>query len=348
MSSAAPPDAAELVKALAGRQHVLVTGATGLIGRRLTEALASAGHDVTVLTRDPAKAVVLRPPFRLATGLDQIASAGRIDVMINLAGEPVANSLWTRAKRRRILSSRLRMTRNLVRLIARLERRPALLISGSAVGWYGAWQDECLTEFDGGKRCFCHRVCDAWERAAKKAERYGVRVVRLRIGTVLGTEGGLLAGLLTPFNFGIGGPIGNGRQWVSWIARDDLVRLIAHIIMTPQLAGPVNATAPEPVRNAAFAAELGRELRRPALLRLPGGLLRRLAGDMAEELLLSGQRVLPDKVQSSGFKFRHETLPSALAAILGGSRHVESESESESDSDAAAAGEVHEASRTAA
>jgi len=238
----------------------------------------------------------------------------------------------------------------LVRLIARLERRPALLISGSAVGWYGAWQDECLTEFDGGKRCFCHRVCDAWERAAKKAERYGVRVVRLRIGTVLGTEGGLLAGLLTPFNFGIGGPIGNGRQWVSWIARDDLVRLIAHIIMTPQLAGPVNATAPEPVRNAAFAAELGRELRRPALLRLPGGLLRRLAGDMAEELLLSGQRVLPDKVQSSGFKFRHETLPSALAAILGGSRHVESESESDSDSDsdAAAAGEVHEASRTAA
>ena len=309
---------------LPGRQHVLVTGATGFIGSRLVDALASAGHAVIVLARDPAKAAALRPPFHLVTSLDQIANDTPIDAVINLAGEPIANGLWTRAKRRKILSSRLRMTRNVVRLIARLDRRPAVLISGSAIGWYGLWQDETLTEFDGGKRCFTHRVCDTWERAAKKAERYGVRVVRLRIGLVLGTEGGMLSRLLTPFEFGLGGPIGSGRQWMSWIARDDLVRMIAHIIATPQLTGAVNATAPAPVTNASFAVELGRALRRPALFTVPAWLLHRLAGDFADELLLGGQRVLPDKAEGSGFKFRYETLPSALAAMLGGKQSASS------------------------
>src|SRR5262249_35060249 len=188
-------DAAELVAALPGRQHVLVTGATGFIGRRLVEALASAGHDVTVLARDPARAATLRPPFRLITHLAQVADDAVIDAVINLAGEPIADGLWTHAKRRRILGSRLRMTRDVVGLIGRLKRRPAVLISGSAIGWYGAWQDEALTEFDGGKRCFGHRVCEAWELAARKAEAFGPRVVRLRIGLVLGTEGGLLGNL---------------------------------------------------------------------------------------------------------------------------------------------------------
>ena len=132
-----------------------------------------------------------------------------------------------------------------------------MLISGSAIGWYGLWQDETLTEFDGGKRCFTHRVCEAWEREARKAQRLGVRVVRLRIGLVLGIEGGMLGRLLIPFEFGLGGPIGSGRQWMSWIERDDLVRLIAHIIATPSLTGPVNATAPAPVTNAEFARALG-------------------------------------------------------------------------------------------
>src|SRR5262249_18288670 len=145
-------DAAALVAALPGRRCVLVTGATGFIGRRLSAALAAAGHDVIVLARDPAKAATLRPPFRLVTSLDQIAADTAIDAIVNLAGEPIANGLWTRAKRRRILGSRLRMTHHVVRLIARLEHRPAVLISGSAVGWYGLWRDETLTEFDGGKR----------------------------------------------------------------------------------------------------------------------------------------------------------------------------------------------------
>jgi uncharacterized protein (TIGR01777 family) len=313
----ASPDAAQLVNALPGRAHVLVTGATGFIGRRLVEALTGAGHEVTVLVRDPAKAAAMPAPVRIVTSLDQIASNAAIDTVINLAGEPIANALWTRVKRRRIMTSRLRMTRQVVALIARLEKRPAVLISGSAIGWYGLWRDERLTEFDGGKRCFSNRLCEAWERAARKAERHGTRVVRLRIGLVLGTDGGMLSRLLTPFEFGLGGPIGSGRQWMSWIERDDLIRLIAHAIATPCLTGAVNATAPTPVTNAAFTAALARALGRRAFLRVPAFLLHRVAGDLADELLLGGQCVLPDKADATGFKFRHETLRSALDAMLG-------------------------------
>jgi len=309
--------AAELVAALPPRQRVLITGATGFIGRRLAEALVSAGHDVTVLLRDPAKAATLRPPFRLLTSLDQVPNDAVIDAIVNLAGEPVANGLWTRRKRRRILSSRLRVTRRVVALIARLEHRPAVLISASAIGWYGLWQDEQLTEFDGGKRCFTHRVCDAVERTARRAQRLGTRVVRLRIGVVLGREGGVLGRLILPFRLGLGGPFGSGRQWMSWIERDDLVRLIAHAIATPRLTGPVNATAPAPVTNAEFAAALAQALHRPAPIRTPAWLLRLLAGDLAKEVMLGGQRVIPDKADVTGFTFRYETLSSALAAIFG-------------------------------
>ena len=266
-------------------------------------------------SRDPAKAATLTAPFRLVTSLDQVASGTPIDAIVNLAGEPIADGLWTTAKRRRILRSRLKMTRDVVRLIARLETKPALLVSGSAVGWYGLWQDEALTKFDGGKACFTRRLCESWERMAMRAQSHGVRVVRLRIGLVLGTEGGLLSRMLTPFEFGFGGPMGNGRQWMSWIERDDLVRLIAHVIATPKLCGAVNATAPVPVRNADFARELGRAFHRPAIIPIPAFALR-LLGDLADELLLGGLQVLPDKALASGFTFRHDTLRSALAAIL--------------------------------
>jgi uncharacterized protein (TIGR01777 family) len=309
-------DAAELMSALPAPRRVLVTGATGFIGRRLVAALASAGHEVTVLARDPARAAALRPPFRLVTDVDQLAGDAAIDAIINLAGEPIAGGLWTRRRRQLILSSRLRVTRAIVRLIGRLRRPPALLISGSAIGWYGLWQDEMLTEFDGGKRAFTHRVCEAWEQAAQRAERYGTRVVRLRIGIVLGTDGGMLGRLLVTFRLGLGATLGSGTQWMSWIERDDLVRLIAHIIAEPRYIGAVNATAPIPVTNADFTRELAHVVSRPAWLRLPPPLLRLIAGDLANELLIGGQRVLPDKADAMGFKFRHETLGSALTAML--------------------------------
>jgi uncharacterized protein (TIGR01777 family) len=189
-----------------------------------------------------------------------------------------------------------------------------------AVGGYGLRQDEELNETADGQSCFTHLVCDTWEQAATRAEEFGVRTVRLRIGLVLGTDGGMLARLLTPFWFGLGGPIGTGTQWMSWIERDDLVRLVAHIIATPALAGAVNATSPEPVRNRDFTAQLACALRRPALLRVPASLLHRLAGGFADELLLGGQRVLPEKAQASGFVFRHPTLKGALAVMLGSGR----------------------------
>jgi uncharacterized protein (TIGR01777 family) len=311
----APPDG--LVAVLPPRQTVLVTGATGFIGRRLTQALVTAGHQVIVLTRDPAKAATLMPPFRLITGLSQLPDDTHIDAIVNLAGEPIANGLWTAGKRHRILASRLRITGNVVRLIRRLAVKPAVLINASAIGWYGERGDERLTETADGAASFGHAVCADWERAAVQAERFGVRVVRLRIGLVLGTEDGLLAQLLTPFEYGLGGPIGSGRQWMSWIERDDVVRLIAHAIATPALSGAVNATAPEPVRNATFTQELGRALHRPALLRIPAAPLRLVDRDFAEELLLGSKRVLPEKALASGFVFRHAGLRGALAAILG-------------------------------
>ena len=316
------PDAAvaaaeDLVAALAPRQTVLITGATGFIGRRLVQALTVAGHHVIVLARDPAKAATLSPPFRLITGLSQLPDDTHIDAIVNLAGEPVANGLWTVGKRHRILASRLRMTGNVVRLTKRLAHKPAVLINASAIGWYGARDDEPLTEAESGRPSFGFSMCGDWERAAVQAERFGVRVVRLRIGLVLGRDGGMLAQMLTPFEYGFGGPIGSGRQWMAWIALDDMVRLIAYAIANPSLTGPVNATAPEPVRNATFTQELARALHRPAFLRLPAAPLRLLGGDMAEELLLTGRRVVPEKALQNGFVFRYPTLRAALAAILG-------------------------------
>jgi uncharacterized protein len=310
------PNAGELAAALRERRRVLVTGATGLIGSRLVEALSGAGHEVTVLARDPIKAARLAPPFRLVTSLDDIPNDAAIDTIVNLAGEPIADGLWTAAKRRKILRSRLTVTRDVVRLIGRLDAAPALLISGSAIGWYGLWQDETFTESDEGRDCFTRRVCVAWERMAMRAESRGVRVATLRTGLVLCSQGGMLGRLLTPFEFGLGGPIGDGRQWMSWIERDDLIRLIAYIMATPALTGAVNATAPIPVRNADFARELGLALRRPALMPMPAAALRPLGG-FADELLLGGQRVLASKALVSGFRFRHESLRSALNAIVG-------------------------------
>ena len=308
--------AKDLAETLPARQTVLVTGATGFIGSRLVASLTAAGHRVIALVRNPARADALAPPITLITSLDQLPSDARIDAIVNLAGEPIGNALWTDAKRRRIIDSRVSMTGDVVNLIARLERKPSVLISGSAIGWYGLWQDQVLTESAKSHACFSHELCDAWETAARAAEIHGVRVVCLRIGLVVGTEGGFITRMLTPFEFGLGGPFGSGRQWMSWIERDDLIRLIAYVISRSEIAGPINATAPIPVTNSKFTEELARRLHRPTLFRIPDAPLRRIGGDFASELLLGGQRVVPNKALSNGFVFRHETLRSAFEAIL--------------------------------
>ena len=312
----APTDPAPLADGLPPGRRILVTGGTGFIGSRLVAALVGAGHEVTVLTRSAARAAHLPAPIRVVTSLDQIGSDTRIDAIVNLAGDPIADGPWTAAKRRRILGSRLGVTRQVVDLIGRLQMRPAVLVSGSAVGWYGLRGDEALDETAAGASCFSRTVCTRWEQVAMRAAM-DVRVVRLRIGLVLGAEGGLLARMLVPFEFGLGGPIGSGRQWMSWIHRDDLVRLIVHTIVTPGLTGAVNGTAPAPVCNAAFTAALGRALGRPAPLRVPAAPLRLALGAFAEELLLGGQRVVPTAALNSGFRFAYPTIDAALAAITG-------------------------------
>ena len=267
-----PPE--DLVSALPARQTVLVTGATGFIGRRLVQALTDRGPpgdragarpcegrdaDAAVPARSPACRSF--PTTRRSTR-SSISPASRSRTDCGRLQAPPNPRLAPAHDRQRGAAD------------PAAAAKPAVLVNASAIGWYGAHEDEILTEANDGRPSFGHSVCGDWERAAVQAERFGVRVVRLRIGLVLGTEGGMLAQLLVPFEYGLGGPIGSGRQWMSWIALDDMVRLIAHAIATPSLTGAVNATAPEPVRNATFAHELGRALHRPAFLRLPAAPLR--------------------------------------------------------------------------
>ncbi|MGB0748054.1 MAG: TIGR01777 family oxidoreductase [Magnetospiraceae bacterium] len=311
-----PTDPAPLAAALPIPQSILIAGGTGFIGRRLAAALITAGHDVTLYVRSPARMQGLPAPYRLVTNLNQISADSRFDAVINLAGEPLADGLWTRQKRRRILRSRLTVTRDLVALIRRLHQTPPVFVCSSAIGFYGLQGDDILDETGIGTPCFTREVCVRWERAARRAEATGTRVVRLRTGLVLGAEGGLLSRLLVPFEWGLGGPIGSGRQWMSWIHRDDLVRLIVHLLVTPTLAGPVNGTAPIPLRNQDFTDALGHALHRPAWLPLPAAPLRWALGDFAEELLLSGQRVVPNAALTSGFRFTYPEIDGALVEIV--------------------------------
>jgi uncharacterized protein (TIGR01777 family) len=313
---------APLARALKRQHAILVTGGTGFIGSRLVAALVAAGHDVTVLTRNAARAVGLPAPLRIVTSLDQIADEARIDAIVNLAGDPIAEAPWSARKRHRMLRSRLKMTRGVLRLIGRLSRPPSVLVSGSAIGWYGLRADEWLDETARSTDCFSHALCARWERAAAPAAQAGVRVVHLRTGLVLAAEGGLLSRMLVPFELGLGGPFGTGRQWMSWIHRDDLVRLIVHAIATPGLVGPLNATAPAPVRNRTFAAALARALARPAILALPAAPLRFALGAFADELLLGGQRVVPVAALRSGFKFDFPDIDAAVNEIVGTPRGI--------------------------
>lgn len=312
------PDPAALGRGLTGRRRVLVTGGTGFIGARLVPTLLACGHDVTLLVRDAQKGAKLGAPVRLVTKLDQIADDEAFDVVINLAGAPIVGGLWTRARRRHLLRSRLVVTRDVSKLIARLAQKPACLIHGSAIGIYGLRDDAPLTEEEAivADGSFSHRLCASWEAAGLRAQRFGVRVVPLRTGLVLDSEGGMLANMLFAFEFFLGGHFGHGQQWMSWISRDDLVRMIFHAISREEIDGPLNATAPEPVRGARFAAALGRALGRPAALPVPSFVLA-LAGDLGREIFLSGQRVLPTRALQTGFIFDDPSLQPCLDRLVG-------------------------------
>ena len=301
---------------LKGRHRWLVTGATGFVGQRLTEALTGGGQDVTVLTRDASKTGVLKPPFRVVTNLKEIRPDERFDVIVHLAGEPVAGGLWTKQRRKRIMNSRADMARRLIDLVNRLEVKPGVWIGASAVGWYGDRGNETLDEYADAADGFTHRSCEAAESASMRAEHCGLRVVALRIGLVLGREGGLLAQFLPAFDLGFGCTLGSGEQWMSWIERDDLVRLIVHAAANESIRGPMNAVAPHPVTNREFARALAHSLGRPAWFAIPRFVLVAAMGDFARELMLASQRVVPAKALENGFDFRWPEIDAALAKTL--------------------------------
>ncbi|GAB4156446.1 MAG: hypothetical protein Fur0037_24740 [Planctomycetota bacterium] len=287
-----------------------VTGASGFVGRALSELLRREGHEVLRLVRRPARSRD-EASWDPRGGIDP--RAGESDHVVHLAGENIASGRWTRARARRIHDSRVIGTANLCRALASLRRGPRSLVSASAVGYYGDRGDEDLFEDSASGSGFLAEVARGWENATAAAAAAGIRVAVLRIGLVLG-PGGALARMRLPFSLGLGGRIGSGRQYVSWIAIRDLARAILHAAL--ELEGAVNATSPHPVTNAEFARSLGRALHRPALLPAPAFALRILFGRMADECLLASQRALPRRLLASGFRFEFEDLDRALATAL--------------------------------
>jgi uncharacterized protein (TIGR01777 family) len=298
------------------RLHVAVTGASGLLGSAVIPFLTTGGHRVTRIVRGaPGRGEIGWDP---AGGRLDPADLEGVDAVIHLAGENIGTR-WTPVRRRRIVQSRLLGTRLLAETIARLRQPPRVLLSASAVGVYGDRGDAVLTETDsaGAPPDFLVTLGREWEAAADPARAAGVRVVHPRFGIVLTPAGGALGRMLPPFRVGAGGPLGSGRQWVSWVAMDDAVGAVHHVLMTESLTGPVNVTAPQPVTSRAFAASLGRALKRPALVPAPAFALRLLFGEMADTALLGSQRVLPSELAASGYHFRYPELPMAFEHLLG-------------------------------
>jgi uncharacterized protein len=294
--------------------NVLVTGASGFIGSALVPALTSDGHSVRRLVRGvPAGADEYR--WDPAAGDVEPAALEGPDAVVHLAGETVAGR-WTDDKKERILRSRVNGTRTLSEALAGLERPPGVLVTASAIGYYGDRGDEQLTEQSSSGDGFLAEVVREWEAASRPAEEAGIRVVRLRFGIVLSPAGGALKTMLTPFRLGVAGRLGSGRQWMSWVSIDDVVGAIQHALVTGELAGVANTVAPNPVTNAEFTKTLGRVLGRPTLLPVPGAALRLALGEFSQEAL-SSTRVLPRRLLESGYEFRYPDLEQALRHVLG-------------------------------
>jgi len=290
--------------------RVLVTGGTGFIGRAVCHALRGAGHAVTIVSRDSGHA------SDDAIGWDAVGQGvAAADAVVNLAGEPIAGGRWGPARKEAILQSRVSATRALVDAAGLAARRPRVLVSASAVGYYGARDDEPVDETAGPGSGFLAEVCQAWEREASRAEAFGLRLVRLRLGMVLAGDGGALGRMLPPFRAFVGGPLGNGQQWMSWIHRGDVTGMVLEALVNEGYRGAVNATAPEPVRNRNFTAAVGRVLVRPAAIRVPAVVLRLALGEMAD-MLITGQRVLPRAAERLGYRWQYPEVLGALRASV--------------------------------
>jgi uncharacterized protein len=293
--------------------QIAITGSTGLIGKALVRALRDEGLTVIRLVRRPAGAEdeIRWDPFG---GVDSAALEG-VDAVVHLAGAGIGDHRWTETYKREVRDSRVEGTRTLARALAGLSRRPAVFVSGSAVGFYGDTGDDAVDESAPEGAGFLPALCRDWEAAAQPAVDAGIRVVHPRTGLVLSREGGLLGKVLPLFRLGLGGRLGSGRQWMSWITLDDQIAALRFLIHDG-LQGPVNLTAPEPVTNAAFTAAIGRALHRPAPFIVPVPALRLALGEFADEGALVSQRVLPGRLTKAGFTFRHRDIDTAMAALL--------------------------------
>ncbi|MDE2485066.1 MAG: TIGR01777 family oxidoreductase [candidate division NC10 bacterium] len=296
--------------------RILVTGSTGFIGSALGPFLAAGGHRVTRLVRTLPRRGKGEVQWGPETGFVDTARLEGLDGVVHLAGENIATGRWTAEKKAMIRDSRVDGTRLLCDSLTRLKQPPKVLVCASAIGYYGDRGDELLTEESASGTGFLAGVCREWEAASKPAEQKGIRVVHLRFGMVLSPSGGAMAKLLPPFKKGLGGVLGTGRQYVSWIALDDLLGVIAHVLTTEMLQDPVNAVAPNPVTNREFTRTLGRLLGRFTLLPMPAPAARLAFGEMADEVLLASQRVQPTRLLATGYCFRYPDLDGALRHLL--------------------------------
>ncbi len=297
---------------------VLVSGSRGLVGSALVPALARNGHFILRLVRRPPEPRAPELLWNPGEGILEREGLQGIDAVVHLAGESVAGGTWTAEQKARIRNSRVGGTALLCDTLATLDRPPKVLVSASATGYYGDRGDEILREESVPGTGFLAGVCREWEAATEPAVRKGIRVVLLRIGMVLSPAGGALGKMLPLFRSGLGGKLGSGRQYVSWIALDDLVGSILHVLSTPSLEGPVNAVAPHPLTNREFTKALGRAIGRPAVLPVPSFAARLTMGEMADELLLASTRVEPSKLISSGYRFLYPAIDEALRHLLFG------------------------------
>ena len=297
--------------------RIAVTGSSGLIGRALCDVLTTGGHHVVRLVRSRKKQTSQDALWDPIEGTVEEEGLEELDAVVHLAGEPLLGLRWTEEKKKRIWASRVEGTAHLSRALASLQRPPRVLVSASAVGFYGNRGDKPLSESARQGKGFLAELCGAWEEAARPAARMGIRVVNLRTGLTLTPAGGALGIMLLPFKIGVGGRLGSGRQYVSWIDHDDLLSLIIHVIHTPSIRGAVNATAPYPVPNASFTGTLGRVLERPTLIPVPGLAVHALFGEMGKEMLLQGQRVQPAVAETTGFEFMYPGLEESLRHQLG-------------------------------
>jgi uncharacterized protein len=295
--------------------NILITGASGLIGSALIPALTMDGHRVTRLVRSQPKPGDMAVQWDPDRGSLDAGSLEGLDGVVHLAGEPIGER-WTAEKKARIRDSRVKGTRLLSETLSHLSIPPKILVSASAIGYYGDRGEEVLTEESASGSGFLAEVCRGWEAATEPALQKGIRVVNLRFGVVLSSTGGALAKMLPPFRMGMGGILGSGKQYMSWIILDDAVGAIRHALLTEPLQGPANATAPQPVTNEEFTKTLGKVLKRPTLLPMPAFAARLMFGEMADELLLSSARVQPVKLLATGYAFRYPELEAGLRHLL--------------------------------